>query len=162
MKVYLITIFMYASLLSCGQQTFEERIDGLIRESVPTIKVEELKDNLEGKIILDTRAKEEYEVSHLDGASFINYNRFKAKDVKQIPLDAEIIVYCSIGYRSEKIGEKLQKLGFSNVKNLYGGIFEWKNQGMKVVNENGVATDSVHTYNKSWSKWLTNGIKIYD
>jgi len=162
MKGYLTVIALFASLLSCGQQTFEERIDGLINESVPTIKVEELKGNLNGKVILDTRAKEEFEVSHLDGASFINYNRFKAKDVKEIPLDAEIIVYCSIGYRSEKIGEKLQKLGYTNVKNLYGGIFEWKNEGLEVVNNKGVATDSVHTYNKSWSKWLTNGIKIYD
>ena len=67
-----------------------------------------------------------------------------------------------MGYRSERIGEKLQKMGFTNVKNLYGGIFDWKNQDFEVVGMDNLATDSVHTYNKSWSKWLYKGIKVYE
>ena len=45
------------------------------------------------------------------------------------------IVYCTIGARSETIGEKLKKNGFTNVYNLYGGIFEWKNADFKVLNK---------------------------
>jgi 3-mercaptopyruvate sulfurtransferase SseA len=70
-------------------------------------------------------------------------------------------VYCSVGYRSERVGEKLQKLGYQNVYNIYGGIFEWKNEGMQVVNRQNQPTDSVHTYNKNWSKWLLKGVKVY-
>jgi hypothetical protein len=70
-------------------------------------------------------------------------------------------VYCSVGYRSERIGEKLLKLGYTDVVNLYGGIFEWKNQGLDVYNSSNYPTDSVHTYNKSWGKWLVKGIKVY-
>jgi predicted sulfurtransferase len=66
-----------------------------------------------------------------------------------------------VGYRSEKVGEKLQELGFQNVKNLYGGIFQWKNEGFEVENSLSMPTDSVHTYNKRWSKWLLKGVRVY-
>ena len=72
------------------------------------------------------------------------------------------LVYCSIGVRSENIGEKLQQLGYTNVYNLYGGIFEYKNEGGTVYNLQNKPTDSVHTYNKKWSKYLTKGNKVYE
>jgi rhodanese-related sulfurtransferase len=58
--------------------------------------------------------------------------------------NTNIIVYCSIGVRSEQIGEKLKKLGYKNLHNLYG-IFEYKNSGGQVVNNQNKVTDSVHT-----------------
>ena len=72
-----------------------------------------------------------------------------------------IVVYCSLGIRSEKISEKLKAEGYSNVRNLYGGIFEWKNKGFEVFDSEGKETEKVHAYSKSWSKWLKNGEKIY-
>ena len=86
----------------------------------------------------------------------------RADQQSKIDKDQEVIVYCSVGYRSERLGERLQKMGFENVKNLYGGIFDWKNQGNNIVNENNLETDSVHTYNKAWSQWLYKGIKVYE
>ena len=73
-----------------------------------------------------------------------------------------VILYCSVGYRSEKAGEKLLEKGYKNVLNLHGGIFEWKNSGYEVVDPKGEHTDRVHTYNKEWSEYLDKGIKIYD
>ncbi len=81
--------------------------------------------------------------------------------VEKLNKDSPIIVYCSVGYRSERVGEKLKSAGFKNVKNLYGGIFQWVNEGHPVVNKKDHWTDSVHTYNKNWSQWLTKGIKVY-
>jgi predicted sulfurtransferase len=74
---------------------------------------------------------------------------------------ASVVVYCSVGYRSERVGEHLLAMGFKDVKNLYGGIFEWVNNGQAIVDRNGKFTNQVHTYNKSWSKWLEKGIKIF-
>lgn len=164
MKKYIpsFILFIASSITGCAQKTFEEKVNGLLKETVPFIKTDELQSIQNEVVILDTRTPEEYEISHLNGAKFIDYDHFKAKDVKEIPKDAEVVVYCSIGYRSERIGEKLQKLGYSNVKNLYGGIFDWKNKEQEVVNMDGSPTDSVHTYNKTWSKWLLKGTKIYD
>jgi len=52
-------------------------------------------------------------------------------------------------------------MGFTNVRNLYGGIFEWVNEGGEIRNSKNQPTDSVHTYSKSWSIWLEKGIKVY-
>ena len=72
-----------------------------------------------------------------------------------------MVVYCTVGYRSERIGEKLQKMGFQDVHNLYGGITEWVNQGHKVVDPEGNETPKVHTYSKDWGKWLKEGEKVW-
>lgn len=161
-KIFPLFVTMLVYIFpSCGQTTYEEKLKSLYRNTVPLIKPDELKKN-EDAVILDIRSPEEYEVSHIAGAEMIDYDRFKSKDVAKLDKNKEVIVYCSVGYRSERIGEKLQKMGFTNVKNLYGGIFEWKNQGNEVVNQKAVPTDSVHTYNKAWSRWLKQGIKVYE
>ena len=70
-------------------------------------------------------------------------------------------MYCSLGIRSETVAHKLMQEGYTNVYNLYGGIFEWKNANFKVVDTLGNPTEKVHTFNKSWSKWLQKGKKVY-
>jgi 3-mercaptopyruvate sulfurtransferase SseA len=71
-------------------------------------------------------------------------------------------VYCSLGIRSETVASKLKKAGFTNVYNLYGGIFEWKHNDFPIYNSNEKETDSIHAFSKDWSKWAKKGIKIYD
>lgn len=148
-----------------SQQDFDAKLSSLLEGSVPFIYTDELSEKLnngEKLTILDTRQPQEYRVSHLNGAIFVDYDHFSDEMVEDIDKEVPVVVYCSVGYRSEKIGEKLQKLGFKNVYNLYGGIFDWKNKGNMVVNQQGVATDSVHTYNENWSKWLKKGVKVYE
>ncbi|HIC31201.1 MAG TPA: rhodanese-like domain-containing protein, partial [Flavobacteriaceae bacterium] len=72
-----------------------------------------------------------------------------------------IVVYCSIGIRSAKIAQQLKDEGYTNVFNLYGGIFEWKNNNFSVFDLNGQKTKKVHVYNKYWAKWLTKGEKVF-
>ena len=71
------------------------------------------------------------------------------------------MVYCTVGYRSGKVVEQLRKAGYKNVYNLHGSIFEWVNEGNKVVNAKGVTTNRVHTYSKEWGKWLKRGTRVY-
>jgi 3-mercaptopyruvate sulfurtransferase SseA len=73
-----------------------------------------------------------------------------------------IVVYCSLGVRSEDIAEQLKKEGYTNVYNLFGGIFEWKNSNHKVYDNKEEPTENVHAFSKKWSKWLLKGNKIYD
>jgi rhodanese-related sulfurtransferase len=110
--------------------------------------------------LLDTREEEEFNVSHLKNARHAGYFWFDMRKVYDIPLDAQIILYCSVGYRSEKIGRKLLDAGFKNVFNLYGGIFEWINQGNPVYNNNDVQTSEIHTYNNDWAHWVNRGTKV--
>ncbi len=153
--------FVYST--SFGQSDFDRKLQSLYKNTVPLIRSESLvtKISKQNVVILDTRSAEEFQVSHISGALFLDYDSFKPDNIKNIDKNSKIIVYCSVGYRSERIGERLLKLGFSDVSNLYGGIFDWINDGNPVVNRSGISTDSVHTYNKEWSKWVEKGVKIY-
>jgi rhodanese-related sulfurtransferase len=135
---------------------FGKKIDGLISFTVPLMSVTELLNNKDEFIIFDAREKVEFDVSHIPDAIYLGYSDFNADNIKNIPKEKNIVIYCSIGYRSEKIGEKLLRLGYKNVYNLYGSIFEWANEKYPLVSYNGKTTYSVHSYNKSWSKWVNN------
>ena len=141
-------------------------IDGVLKkfntESVPYITVNELASSLDNFIILDARERNEYNVSHISNAHFIGYKSFTMESLKDIPKDQKVVVYCSLGVRSEDIAEQLVKAGYTEVYNLYGGIFKWKNQNLTIRNTKGQKTDSIHAFSKQWSKYLTKGIKTYE
>jgi len=160
---YSIITFLLLTTTVLGQKKLERTLKQLNSESVPYVYVNELKQTAHA-VFLDTRKQEEYNVSHLKDAIWVGYKTFAEDSItaKITDKNTPIVVYCSIGVRSEDIGEKLQKAGYTNVKNLYGGIFEWKNQGNLVYKNNTTETDSVHTFNKQWGKLLTQGIKVYD
>ncbi|MDP5172488.1 MAG: rhodanese-like domain-containing protein [Bacteroidia bacterium] len=137
---------------------FREMLDKMYKKTVPLVQPEQV--SLDGATILDTRQQEEYVVSHLPGAKFVDYGSFKAESLEDLPKDTPILVYCSVGYRSERVGEKLQEAGFTNVKNLYGGIFYWYFKGGDIVNMSNAPTDRIHTYNEKWGKWCLKGEKV--
>ncbi|MEM0543769.1 rhodanese-like domain-containing protein [Flavobacterium sp. j3] len=160
-----IFCLLFVNFLSFGfaQNSIPKVLEKLNSKSVPYITVKELLAK-ENAVLLDARETKEYNVSHIKNAINVGFEKFDVKRTKLIPVDKEatIIVYCSIGVRSEKIGERLLKLGYKNVFNLYGGIFEWKHQGGKVVNNQNVETDEIHTFNKEWSVYLAKGKKVYE
>lgn len=148
-----------------AQTPYDKMLGKMYRNTVPLIKPDELSDLIQNHpnvVLLDIRSKQEYKVSHLDNSVFVDYDSFNTNEISHIDKNAKVIVYCAVGYRSERVGEKLLGLGFEDVHNLYGGIFQWKNQDKPVFDSKGMVTDSVHTYNKSWSKWLKKGIKVYE
>lgn len=141
---------------SVASEAFDKKLEKLLRFSVPVISVQELQQNPGEYILLDAREKEEYEVSHIDGAQWIGYDAPDFSVLNDIRTSKKVVVYCSVGYRSEKIAEKLEKQGFLDVYNLYGSIFEWVNKGYPVVNSEGEKVSIVHTYNEKWSQWVDN------
>ena len=140
---------------------FEEMATQMAQGDTKDIEVATLKTMEEKVILLDTREKKEYEISHIPGAIWVGYDNFKLKRVKEIAKDAKIVTYCSVGYRSERIGEKLQKAGFTNVSNLKGSIFKWVNEGNPLEDKDGQATDKVHGFDKDWGKWVKGDKAVY-
>lgn len=132
-------------------------------ESVVYASVEITKSN-PNFVLLDARELKEYKVSHIRNAIHVGYDKFNLKETasKLTNKKATIVVYCSIGIRSEDIAEKLQKAGYKNVFNLFGGIFEWKNKQNILVDSLSNPTEKVHTFSKEWSKWLKKGIRVYE
>lgn len=140
-------------------------LDNMLDKSIPYISINKLDSLLKQNpklVLLDVREPREFKVSHLKHARCVGYNHFDIKLLPQISQQDTIIVYCSIGYRSEKIGEELKLAGFKNVYNLYGGIFEWVNNGNLIENNQDDTTKKIHAYDKNWGKWLKNGDKVYD
>jgi len=148
-------------LAQTTSRTYDLMLKALYKETVPTITVPELRKTSTA-VLLDTRAKAEYDVSHLPGARWVGYTDFDLSRVQDIPKNANVVVYCSVGYRSEKIGEKLQTAGYQHVHNLYGSLFEWVNQGNPVVDSSGKPTQRVHAFSRSWGIWLHRGEKVYE
>jgi rhodanese-related sulfurtransferase len=160
-----IAILIFLQCLSVfSQKSLEKLLKQYNDNSVPYITAQELAMPKAKAIILDSRELKEYQTSHLKNAIHVGYDYFELDSVqKKIPdKNAKIVVYCSLGIRSESIADSLKKVGYKNVGNLYGGIFEWKNNNLPVYNALEKETDSIHAFSKEWSKWLINGTKVYD
>ncbi len=140
--------------------SFKEEVDRILEGiNSPMISIKEFK-MLKKKIIVDVREKKEFSISHIQFAKNYPYSDFSFEEFQnQYDKKTPIIIYCSVGYRSGKIAEKLNKYGYK-VFNLYGGIFNWVNSKEKVYNSNG-QTKEIHTYNKKWSQLVKFGKKVY-
>lgn len=149
--------------LGYSQESLSELLKKHNKNRVPYISVQELAMAKTNAVILDAREIEEYNVSHIKNAELIGYNAFHLDSLfKKVPNKNEkIVVYCSLGIRSEVIATKLKKAGYNHVFNLYGGIFEWKNNDFPVYDLKEQETDNVHAFSKTWSQWLLKGTKIY-
>lgn len=134
-------------------------LEKLLQHSIPEVSAKQVYE-MNNVLLLDARKQSEYEVSHLPNAQWVGYLEFDMEKLIGIAKQQIIIVYCSVGFRSEKIAERLQINGYNNVYNLYGGIFEWVNSDFQVVDAIGI-TNKVHSFNKDWSKWLLKGEKVY-
>jgi rhodanese-related sulfurtransferase len=108
-------------------------------------------------IVLDVRGAEEYEVSHLEGAVRAETLEEARVALAGVSRDRPVVTYCSVGYRSSKLGQELIEAGWENVSNLEGSIFAWANQGRPVVRD-GKQVHEVHPYNERWGRLLKQGL----
>lgn len=146
----------YIKTASCADATFDKKVDSYLSYTAPVIDVKQAYVDKSNYIFLDAREFEEYQVSHIPGSRYIGYDKFSLNTVNDLSKESKIIVYCSIGYRSEKIASKLKKAGYKKVYNLYGSIFEWVNEGYEITDKSGKNSNKIHTYNKKWSQWVKN------
>lgn len=88
------------------------------------ITIEEMKNKiLQGAILIDVRSNQEYREGHLQGAINIPDFEINKRIQNEIPKKNQmIIVYCQYGGRSRNAMEMLNKMGYTNVYNLYGGL----------------------------------------
>lgn len=103
--------------------------------------------------LLDVREPEEYAVSHLPMALRIDPDAQAGDLPPDIGKDTPVVVYCSVGYRSAALAQRLQTAGFTNVRNLDGSIFQWANEGRPVL-RNGREVREVHPYDSKWGRLL--------
>ena len=155
---------MLVSASNYGQvknKSFNFFLKTILTNKVKRVSVEEVAKSKVNYTFIDAREVNEYNVSHLKNSVFVGYNNFSMDGLKNIPKDRPIIVYCSVGKRSENIAAKLKETGYTNVSNLYGGIFEWVNENHPVYDLQNKQTMNVHAFNKFWGRFIDKGNKVY-
>lgn len=90
----------------------------------------ELKSELDrghGPVIVDVREPQEYQINRIPGSILISLGDLPKRYVELDP-NAAIVTQCKSGVRSAKAQEFLRSKGFTNVRNLTGGILGWIDQ----------------------------------
>lgn len=165
-KVVFIVTLLFTVVLNAqpkvGSSAYGLMLKSLLSHSVPELSVDSALQIMDSTtVVLDAREPQESNVSGIKNAIPVGYDHFKLSSVDSVSKNSKVIVYCSVGYRSEKIAEKLIKAGFTDVSNLYGGIFEWVNKGQPTYKDS-LITPKVHAYNKVWGAWVQKGEKVYN
>ncbi len=164
LKFSLLLVLVCSIIFTIAQvknTSYNNMLKLMLSKSTPAITIPEAATLLGKASFLDAREYREYEVSHIPEARYVGVSDFTEARLKGLDKAAPIIIYCSVGKRSEDLTLKLKNAGYTDVRNMYGGIFEWVNQGHTVVDMAGKKTDQVHAYSKFWGKWLTKGTKVY-
>lgn len=120
---------------------------------VDTGAVEQLLKSNNAVQVIDVREPEEFKVSHLPGAINVPPETSDEDVLAKIKPDHPTVVYCSVGWRSSEMAERLQAAGRTNVVNYAGSIFAWANADQPLESSGGVAK-AVHPYDKYWGRYL--------
>lgn len=87
-------------------------------------------------VLIDVREDSEWDKGHIPNAIHIGKGILERDIEKTVPdTDREIILYCGGGYRSLLAADSLQKMGYTNVFSLAGGIRDWRDNGGEVTEE---------------------------
>ena len=93
-------------------------------QTIGQISAKELGSRLDGVTVVDVRSAAEWATGHIPGAMHIPLGHL-ARRAKEIPAGRPVVVQCQAGGRSAIAASVLERLGFTGVLNLSGGINAW-------------------------------------
>jgi rhodanese-related sulfurtransferase len=150
----------------CSQNLEWSAVQAMVRSSFPSVNQistdslsVRLADSTAARpVILDVRTPEEFAVSHLAGAIRVDPDAVSFPELLSLDRNTPIVAYCSVGYRSSRVVERLLESGFADISNLEGSIFKWSNEGRPIVDSLGPA-QQVHAFDKTWGKLLNEDLR---
>jgi len=81
-------------------------------------------------LLVDVREESEFAKDHLPGAIRLGKGIIERDIEARVPeLNTEMILYCGGGFRSALAADNLQKMGYTNVISMDGGIRDWRGKG---------------------------------
>jgi rhodanese-related sulfurtransferase len=93
-------------------------------------------DRGERLTIIDVREESEFARDHLPGAIHLSKGIIERDIETRFPdLSTELILYCGGGFRSALAADNLQKMGYTNVVSMDGGIRDWRNKGYPLTTD---------------------------
>jgi rhodanese-related sulfurtransferase len=107
------------------------------KQRVHETSVDEIKSKLDRSekfLLVDVREESEYAKDHLPGAIHMSKGIIERDIEQRVPnLQASIVLYCGGGYRSALAADNLQKMGYTNVLSMDGGIRGWREKGFPLT-----------------------------
>ena len=107
------------------------------KKRVHEVTIDEVKaklDRRENFLLVDVREESEYAADHLPGAIHLGKGVIERDIEGRVPeLNTEMILYCGGGFRSALAADNLQKMGYTNVISMDGGIRGWREKGFPLT-----------------------------
>src|SRR5579862_1676019 len=109
------------------------------RTRVRETNVDEVKKRIDRGdkfILVDVREESEFAKGHLPDAVHLGKGVIERDIEQRVPkLDAEMVLYCGGGFRSALAADNLQKMGYTNVISMDGGIRGWREKGYPLTKD---------------------------
>ncbi|MFL6444239.1 MAG: rhodanese-like domain-containing protein [Candidatus Sulfotelmatobacter sp.] len=87
-------------------------------------------------LLVDVREESEYAKDHLPGAIHLGKGVIERDVEARVPdFSAEMILYCGGGFRSALAADNLQKMGYTNVLSMDGGIRDWREKAFPLTKD---------------------------
>ena len=107
------------------------------RKRIREVEIDQVKAMLDRKdkfLLIDVREESEYAKDHLPGAIHLGKGIIERDIEERVPdLSAPLVLYCGGGYRSALAADNLQKMGYTNVLSMDGGIREWREKHLPLT-----------------------------
>ena len=107
------------------------------RKRIREVTINEVKAKLDRKekfLLIDVREESEYAADHLPGAVHLGKGIIERDVEARVPdQDTPMVLYCGGGFRSALAADNLQKMGYTQVLSMDGGIRGWREKGFALT-----------------------------
>lgn len=105
-------------------------------KETPVDDVKRRLDRGDNFMLIDVREESEFAKDHLPGAVHLGKGIIERDIEARVPNpETELVLYCGGGFRSALAADNLQKMGYTNVISMDGGIREWREKSYPLVKD---------------------------
>jgi rhodanese-related sulfurtransferase len=109
------------------------------KKRVHEVTIDEVKAKLDRKekfLLIDVREESEYAADHLPGAVHLGKGVLERDVENRVPdPNTPVVLYCGGGFRSALAADNLQKMGYTHVLSMDGGIRGWREKGFALTRD---------------------------
>jgi rhodanese-related sulfurtransferase len=107
------------------------------RKRIREVSIDEVKAKLDRRekfLLIDVREESEYAADHLPGAVHLGKGIIERDVEARVPdQNTPMVLYCGGGFRSALAADNLQKMGYTQVLSMDGGIRGWREKGFALT-----------------------------
>jgi len=107
------------------------------RKRIREVTIDDVKAKLdrgEKFLLIDVREESEYAADHLPGAVHLGKGIIERDVEQRVPdQNTPVVLYCGGGFRSALAADNLQKMGYTQVLSMDGGIRGWREKGFALT-----------------------------